>query len=284
MSLSSGATLRLSLRKLDSLSQKVGVKAQSADDDSDVDFSKMTPYRREQYLLVKELKILRENIAKLDAVEKQRNATATEKASVSLRVRKGMTAVKEKQQALKKLAQQDGPAATQEFQALGVHIDKTEKLYSNRFRGSGVPTAATETPGGSKTTDTTWLLKDRDPSPRNVEYMSLHDDEEFTMFFQTCKKNDIAMDRGLDRIMQGTSRMKETALQISQEITIQKRMLDEVEIKADRIHEEMQTLNGKLKKTLGEVDKDKMCLYLVCCVLLLGVAGYLLYESGYLPT
>ena len=277
----SSATIRVSLRKLDAITEKCGGgrRGAGASEDDGVDLSAMTPYRREQYKLAKDLKALRENIAKLDAVEAKSGATATDRASVSVKVRKGMQSIKEKQKALQKIARDEGGSAGQEYQNMVAHIEKTEKLYSSRFRGGEGPSVP------SVTANTPLLEKNKSQGRNdpNVEYKSLHDDEEFTMFFSMCQKNDQAMDRALDRIQQGTSRMKETAIQIKQEVTIQKRMLDEVELKADRIHEQMLGLNGKLKKTLESVENDKMCLYIICCILLLGVAGYALYVSGALP-
>eukprot|EP00759_Apiculatamorpha_spiralis_P012685 PhF_6_TR19633/c0_g1_i1/m.28647 len=230
----------------------------------------MTPYRREQYLVAKELKTLRENIAQLDEIDKKPTATATDRATISVKVRKGMQSLKEKQKSLQKVARQEN--TMDEFQVMNAHIERTEKLYMDRFRGEGAPPPP-------PTTTTPLLSTNRDSTG---SYASLHDDGEFQLFFQQCKEKDVLMDRALERISHGTVRMKENARMIRTEVDVQKRMLDEVEVKADRIHEQMLGLNGKLKKTLEQVEQDKMCMYVFCCLLLLGVAGYLLYVTGVL--
>ena len=45
---------------------------------------------------------------------------------------------------------------------------------------------------------------------------------------------------------------------------------------------EMTGLNTKLKSTLKEVDKQKYCCYMICLMLVLGVLGVVLTQTGVL--
>ena len=77
----------------------------------------------------------------------------------------------------------------------------------------------------------------------------------------------------VDRISAGVTRLHDNALAIRDELKVQNAMLNEVEEKTDRIHGKLKGLNKKLKQTINEVDKDKICIYVFCFILLLGLAG-----------
>eukprot|EP00658_Telonema_sp_P-2_P046235 TRINITY_DN3434_c0_g1_i3.p1 TRINITY_DN3434_c0_g1~~TRINITY_DN3434_c0_g1_i3.p1 ORF type:complete len:126 (+),score=26.83 TRINITY_DN3434_c0_g1_i3:204-581(+) len=103
--------------------------------------------------------------------------------------------------------------------------------------------------------------------------VNLQDDQEFAQFFATLRENDTQIDHALTRIDQGVTRLKNTALNIKDEMKLQTVLLEQTEQKVDNVHGKMRGLNKKLKETLKRVDKDRMCLYIFCCIILLGVAG-----------
>jgi len=57
------------------------------------------------------------------------------------------------------------------------------------------------------------------------------------------------------------------------ELKVQKELITTAEQKMDNVTDQLTGLNKKLKKTIKEVQKDRLCLYVICCLLLLGLAG-----------
>eukprot|EP00760_Papus_ankaliazontas_P027088 PhM_4_TR3143/c0_g1_i2/m.86779 len=287
-----GADIRITLRKLDDIAAKTGGTRRLDGDHgpkiSDVDLERMTPYRRQQYLIASDMKHVRDGIARLDLLESgTQSSSATERAQVSLSIRKGMNSLKDKMKPMQKMAQSEG--CTEMYHQLKSHVEKTERLYKDRFRpGTEIPGGGDDvSPGGGANEP---LLRKSGGGVgggvggggsygSNAEYMDLREDPEFVLFFEQTRAADRAMDDALGRIQEGTGRLKETALQIGGELKHQKRMMDDVEHKVDRIQVQMVTLNGKLKRTIKRVDQDKMLVYLICCFILLGVGGFVLYEA-----
>eukprot|EP00759_Apiculatamorpha_spiralis_P011078 PhF_6_TR18546/c0_g1_i1/m.27084 len=175
-----------------------------------------------------------------------------------------------------------------EYETLLSHKAKTEQLFQSRFvqdqaTREALNAAAGGSPGKKPIASLKSLMDGANPGGSGEEMqpmMSVRDDEEFQLFFEHTKSLDKKMDQALDRISAGVSRMHENALQIKSELKVQEVLLKETEQKVDNLNEQLYTLNGKLKKTLEEVDKDKCCIYLVCCLLLLGIAGYLVHALG----
>jgi len=281
--------LSYTLRRLQKLNDVCGgskkIKGQSADMDALVDTSKMTDFQKGQYTMALSMKKIRENIAQLDVMERE-NASTASRAELGNAIRKEIANLKRDAVNVKNFAQAEGKRS--EYDTLLMHKNKTEQLFQARFiqdygTRAALSAAAAGGPNSKSATSELSSLMKGDSVELSAKH-SIHDDEEFQLFFVNTKVIDKKIDQALDRIGQGVQRLHENALQVNNELRIQEVLLKDTENKLDRINEQMYTLNGKLRKTLEQVDKDKCCVYLVCCVLLLAVAGYIVYSLGIVKT
>lgn len=101
-------------------------------------------------------------------------------------------------------------------------------------------------------------------------------DQEFQNLMTIFRENDQEIDRMLDHIMAGVVTLNEQAKVISVELKTQDLLITEADKKMDNIHSQLVGVNKKLKKTIVALDKDKMCLYIICLLLLLGLIGVIL--------
>jgi len=94
---------------------------------------------------------------------------------------------------------------------------------------------------------------------------------------QALQERDAEFDTQLDDIGEGIQDLAEIAELQSEEVKRQNQMLDDMGIKMDSVHEHVQNVNLKLKDTLKEVGRssDKLCVDIMCIVLMLGFAGVL---------
>lgn len=262
------ADLTFQIRRLQKLNQLCGGSSGGKQtSEMDADLSKMTPYEQGQYKLACDMKRCRENILELDNLGEK--ASITRKTELSNAIRKQVVSLKKDTVEVKKLAAKENKKA--EFEQLVGHVKKTEQLYKSRFMkideedggpvGNAGATRLTSLDGGTEMND------------MGAPMVSLRDDEEFQAFFEQTKQNDVKIDQALDRISAGVQRLQENATAIKDELRVQNTLLDETEKKVDDVHNNLRGLNKRLTKTLKEVDKDKMCIYVFCFLLLLGLGG-----------
>jgi molecular chaperone GrpE (heat shock protein) len=114
--------------------------------------------------------------------------------------------------------------------------------------------------------------------------VNLREDAEFALFFENIAHQDKRIDEALDRITAGTQVLKENAMKINQELKTQNELLDEVQGKVERVTTKLETLDRRVKKAINDLEKDRMCIYMICCVILLGLIGGILYETGVIKT
>jgi hypothetical protein len=251
------------LRRLQSLNQKVG--GGKKNEEPEVDTSKMSPYEQMQYKIACDMKRTRENILELDNLGN--SASITRKTELSNNVRKDMNNMKKDCAALQRLSVKE--KKTDEYAQLVSHVKKTDQLYRGRFGGKSVDESG---PSGSNATSLN-AMEMNDLGNASAPMVSLRDDDEFVQFFQQTQKNDVTIDQALDRIALGVTRLHENATAIKSELAIQNTLLDETENKLDKVHGNLKGVNKKLKDTIKQVDKDRLCLYVFCCIILLGIAG-----------
>ena len=275
--------LAYSLRRLNKITEACGGGPKTKKDEGPpVDTSKMSEFDKGQYFMAVSMKRIRDNIEKLDQMDKESESTAA-KAELGNRIRKDIAQLKTDAINVKKSAQTEGKRS--EYETLLTHKSKTEQLFQSRFvQNEGTRAALNAAASGGKkpAADLHKSLMDGPTSggQEMTPMSSIRDDEEFQLFFEQTKALDKKMDQALDRISGGVARMHENALQIKGELRVQEVLLKETEVKVDKLNEQLYTLNTKLKKTLEDVDKDKLCIYLICCILLLAVAGYLVHALG----
>ena len=71
----------------------------------------------------------------------------------------------------------------------------------------------------------------------------------------------------------GVTVLHNQAKVMNTELKVQKVLLDEADNKISHITDELMSMNKKLKKTIKAVQKDRLCLYVICCVILIALAG-----------
>ena len=250
------------LKKLKKLNEACGGSMKKSAE-PEVDTSKMSLYEQGQYKVACDMKRTRENIIELDGLGEK--ASVTRKAELSNSIRKDLNGMKREVANLQKLAVKD--KKKDEYEQLVTHVKKTENLYRARFGGR-----VEESTGPTGNTGAT-SLNSFEMSDFNAPMVSLREDEEFMQFFEQTKKNDELMDKALDRISAGVTRLHENALSIKTELQVQSTLLDETEAKVDKVHTNLKGVNKKLKATIKQVDQDRLCLYVFCFIILLGLGG-----------
>lgn len=270
MSVAEDAAVRVSLKKLQSLQAACGVKKAldpNAIGDAEIDYSKMTPYDAAQFKIADRMRIMRGLVSELDALPSGGNPTR--RVEISNQIRKEDKKVKTAITEARQLATQE--QKQREYETLQMHYRTTTQLWKSRFGGNTASEESTSNSYyGSVSKDSGIELDNALPSSSGY---SLREDEEFLQFFQQTQRNDKLMDQAFDRIHQGVQRLGEQALMLKQEMKVQDILLDEVEKKTDGVTAKLKGLNSKLKDTIKKVDQDKMCVYVFCFILLLGIAG-----------
>lgn len=278
--MSETASVNVSLRKLKVLQNAVGVSGSGGlrgDDDVKVDYSKMTPYQAKQFQTADKMRIIRTLMTELDEIPE--GSPPTRRIEINNQIRKEERNISTAMKEARTLALQEQKMS--EYEDLQGHFKTTQQLWRAR---SGVVSPADPPPSGSGYGATTRSGKNAREASIELEAAlpapggyNIREDGEFAQFFQQTQQNDIAMDKALDRIQQGVQRLAENATLLNQELKIQDVLLDETEKKVDSVHDKMRGLNKKLKETIKKVDNDKLCMYVLCCLILIGLAGGIYY-------
>jgi syntaxin of plants SYP7 len=83
-------------------------------------------------------------------------------------------------------------------------------------------------------------------------------------------------DMQLDQIGEGIQDLAEIAQMQNEEVKRQNQMLDNVGTKIDAAHDHIENVNAKMKETLQQVrSADKVCVDIMCIVLMVGLAAVL---------
>jgi hypothetical protein len=94
--------------------------------------------------------------------------------------------------------------------------------------------------------------------------------------FQQLRKNDQVINNMLDGISANVNDLKEIANEMGKEISKQGVMLDDLDIKVDRVNDELENINIRLRKALDSVRKgDRFIVDIILLVILLGLCGYI---------
>ena len=94
---------------------------------------------------------------------------------------------------------------------------------------------------------------------------------------EMIQKRDQKFDQTIDLISQGVEQIGQLAIGLNEELTTQEVMVDNLSKKIDDAGEHLESINSKMKKTLKEASRpaDKLCVDIICLVILLGVASVL---------
>lgn len=257
--------LHWQLKRLTQLQDKCGTGPKKAQ--SSVDTSKMTEYERQQYKLAEQMQRIRGNILELDNMPDA--ASTTKKVELRNQIRKDVDGLHRGALDARKAAKDEN--RKDEYDKLFSHVTKTQQLWKARFQeGSGsVPSELMSPKGGGNGT----TRVDEEMSSLSQPMVNLRDDAEFGLFFEQAAKRDVEIDQALDMVSAGVTTLHQQAKSMGAELKVQAVLLDTAGKKMDNITSDLTTLNKKLKKTIKEVEKDKMCIYLICCILLIALAG-----------
>eukprot|EP00758_Cryptobia_borreli_P002033 Tbor_TRINITY_DN2723_c0_g1::TRINITY_DN2723_c0_g1_i1::g.15202::m.15202 len=271
-----------SIRRLETLRDKCGglpgvnKKEQEV---STVDTSKMSPYEQKQYKIACDMKRVRDNVEEMENLPK--SAPVDQRARLGNQIRRDVLAMSNETKMLRVVAMKEGKK--EEFEQLLKHVNRTERLSrgNNNFHNS-ITSDEFQTINGFNNRAVRKLIDEEMGRPGGSEGgASVRDDPEFAQFFEETKKNDQEIDLAFDRIGARVKVIHQKATAIREELSLQENLLGEIETKIDTTHSKMRGLNKKLKETLASVDKDRICLYIFCCLLLLGIVGACVYIFVY---
>ena len=100
-------------------------------------------------------------------------------------------------------------------------------------------------------------------------------EEELSEFDKQClatiKDIQQDIDDDLDIIGDGLAALKEMALTMGEELDVQDQMIKEVGLNVDKAALDLERLNKNVKETLKEQASQNMCIYLICCIVMLGI-------------
>jgi hypothetical protein len=97
-----------------------------------------------------------------------------------------------------------------------------------------------------------------------------------------------AQDEVLDEIGKGVDELKDLAEKMHDELQLQDKMITDLDAKADSTQTKLDSVNDRMKDAITKLnDKStNMCIYLICCVMLLGlgvVAYNVAKKNGQVP-
>ncbi|KEG11697.1 syntaxin [Trypanosoma grayi] len=241
-----------------------------------VDTSRMSAYDKGQYEIACCMKRVRENIVRMeDAAD---TMDITQRAEVSNSIRRDMSNMKKNAYTLYRVAVKEG--RREDYNQLMAHINKTEQLKRASYGGQLTGDVIDREGSGIGAAGANTFNADSSAMHRSGEpLMSARDDEEFALFFEQTKKRDLEMDDALDRIGVGLTRLNENALSLQSELSTQQRLLDDTEVKVDGVHVKLTSMNARLRKTLKELGKDRIAMYVFCCILLIAIAGGIYFAA-----
>jgi len=94
--------------------------------------------------------------------------------------------------------------------------------------------------------------------------------------FQLLRKNDQVIDGMLDNVAAGVNELKEIAIEMGKEAEAQGIMLDNLDNKVDKVNDQLENINIRLRKALESVRKgDRFIVDIILICVLLGLCGYI---------
>eukprot|EP01006_Ploeotia_vitrea_P024848 TRINITY_DN57649_c0_g1_i1.p1 TRINITY_DN57649_c0_g1~~TRINITY_DN57649_c0_g1_i1.p1 ORF type:complete len:109 (+),score=24.52 TRINITY_DN57649_c0_g1_i1:153-479(+) len=99
------------------------------------------------------------------------------------------------------------------------------------------------------------------------------EDEEFQQFLLGVKEKDVQMDEMLTGISHSLSGLKQNAQGINRELGKQHNLLADIEDQTEHSNKELEGANKRMTKILKDTRGVNFCMYIICLLLLLGIAG-----------
>jgi hypothetical protein len=299
--------LHRAMKSLTKLQQATGAGTFAADakrrDEVSEKMATLQGYRLAEYKVLVEVKSIRDNMNDIEELEGKATLNAGKKASVTAEIARKKQKVRKSFEALKGLtrdaqreASKEKGTTEAEAKELLYHTENARRMFRNKYsaRGGGSDMGDDSSEGGgSLGSNVAGPYRGgygaTSPTVNNIQDFSdvgsgggvnLREDDEFRQFFQSVEQRNVQFDAALDRIHAGVLRLGDMAQGLKTELDLQSQLLDTTEAKTDAVAGKLKGLNRQLKKTIKAVDSDKMCMYLICFIVLLGLGGGILYASG----
>ena len=68
--------------------------------------------------------------------------------------------------------------------------------------------------------------------------------------------------------------------QLKEELKVQATIMNETENKVAATTAKLETLNKRVKRAVKDVQSDRLCMYMICFLLILALVGFILYQTG----
>jgi len=120
--------------------------------------------------------------------------------------------------------------------------------------------------------DSAFMSSGSDNSDPTITELPNIDDEGF----QLLKRNDAIIDKHLDDISGAVGVLKEQARQMQTEVELQGVMLDNLDTKVDKVNDQLENLNERMRKALESIRKgDRFIIDIILLCILIGIGGYI---------
>ena len=105
---------------------------------------------------------------------------------------------------------------------------------------------------------------------------NLPDFEDIGDDLQQIRERDADIEQDLKHISSGVQKLKNIAIDMNEEITMQNQMIDSVQTKVENVNAKVETLNQKMDKTLkGMMKGDRFLVNFVLIAILLALIGFI---------
>lgn len=265
------------LRILREINTACGGHVAGKSEDDGVDLSKMTPFERERYVIMRDLKALRDNMLELERTESDVHGGASRRDAIVIknRVRAQVRDLSDERRArLRELAGREGRTADAE--TVDAFVAQTADVWKRRF--AAVAPSADGMLGGPSAAGGGDALR---PSRREAlagggvggyggggggggggygggasgqpPLTSVLEDGEFQQLFAEITARDAEMDAITDTLIVGVRALGVKAVGMATEIKVQDELLDEMTMRVDANTAALMSANKGLDHAIKEV-------------------------------
>jgi len=201
-----------------------------------------------------QLKLVREEANKLQAMQRKEAAKAKSKAP----------------------AVEQAENRQEVVELVFKHIEECELQEKKRYAAKNSEVRVELFSGGARgVLGTTCTTSSTAGSISSAGGTELPDIETQQGLMQLQRKNE-QIDEQLDVVAEGVNELKNIALTMRDEVKVQTAMVDEITQKVDSASTHLNNLNKKMKKTLAQTrSADRFIIDFILCIVLLAIVGYI---------
>ena len=201
-----------------------------------------------------QLKMVREDAMKLQALQAKEAAKAGKKAD----------------------AKEQAENRREAVELVFAHIDECEKMEQKRFTGKQAEIRVDLFSGGVRGALGSAMGGRSGGGGGGTSGTELPDIETQEGLMKLQQKNE-QIDEQLEVVAEGVQELKSIALTMRDEVKVQTAMVEEIQTKVDMASGHLNKLNKKMKKTLTKTrSADRFIIDFILCVILLGIVGYII--------